>query len=164
MKRFFVLRESSKVSEIRTAFFQEGVFVKKGLELSLLTYVLNSFVNESRELFSNRIQKLKEESFFYQHPYVKEDVFKVFSVRTLEEEYIRFLIHSHFLKEGKYFLNQERIKELKDSLKLSFVKKSASNNYYEEDTLKSIERYALKDFFYLLSDARKTELRRSVLC
>ncbi len=55
MKKFFVLRERSKVSEIRAGFLQEGVFVKKGLELSLLTYVFDTFSTQPRELFSKFI-------------------------------------------------------------------------------------------------------------
>ena len=163
MKKFFVLRERSKVSEIRAGFLQEGVFVKKGLELSLLTYVFDKFSTQPRELFSNRIRDLKRELFFHQHPYVAKDIFAIFSMRNLEEEYARHLIHMSYLKSGKIFLNQEKIKEIKETLKLSFLKKGASGNIYEEESLISVERYVLRDFFHLISTERKAEIR-GVIC
>ena len=163
MQRFFVLRERSKVSEIRAGFFQEGVFVRKGLELSFLTYVLNLFPNDARELFSNEIRNLNKNLFFRGNPYVANDVLDVFSIKILEEEYARFLINSHYFKVKKVFLNQEKITEINNTFNLSFLKKGASGNIYEEESLISVERYALRDFFHLISTERKAEIR-GVIC
>ncbi len=160
MRFFMSVKRNSSVSKIRALFFSRNVFVKRGLEKTLLNRILNDINQDT--LFSLKLRNLKEENYFLGSEFIDENPVIFYGQDALEAEFIKVMLLDNFPKYDKAFLHQEKIREINDVFHLPYLKENSIGNLYLVETIEEFGKESLRGYFDMIPSERRDEIIRVI--
>ena len=110
-----------------------NVFVKRGLEKTLINRILDDINQDT--LFSLKLRNLKEENYFLGSEFIDENPVISYDQDALEAEFIKVMLLDSFRNIIKFFLHQEKIREINDIFHLQYLKENSMGNLYIVETI-----------------------------